>query len=143
MTRGERNQQLARELGASFVGRASEPPPLALDSAIVFAPAGELVPPALQALRRGGTLAIAGIYLSDVPALNYERELFYERTLHSVTANTRADGRDFLAFAAEHRLTVETTGYPLAAADRALADFAGGRVNGAAVLVPDLVASQS
>ena len=104
---------------------------------MLFAPVGDLVPVALRALDRGGTLAVAGIHLSDIPVLNYERELFYERTVRSVTANTRADGREFLEFAGRHRLRVTVTPYPLAAADRALADLAGDRVNGAAVLVPD------
>ena len=110
-------------------------PPEPLDAAIIFAPVGELVPVALRALDRGGILAVAGIHLSDVPTLNYERELFYERELRSVTANTRDDGRDFLALAGRHHLDVTTTPYPLAAADRALSDLAADRVNGAAVLI--------
>jgi propanol-preferring alcohol dehydrogenase len=94
------------------------------------------VPVALRALDRGGVLAIAGIHLSDVPALNYESELFYEREVRSVTANTRADGREFLTLAGRHHLAVTTTPYPLGAADRALADLAADRVDGAAVLIP-------
>jgi propanol-preferring alcohol dehydrogenase len=136
LTRGESARELARELGAASVGGPADAPPEPLDAAILFAPAGELVLPALAALDRGGTLAIAGIHLSDVPALNYQRHLFYERQVRSVTSNTREDGRDFLAFAAEHRLRVRTTGYPLGEADRALADLAGGQVRGAAVLLP-------
>ncbi|MGC9669717.1 zinc-binding alcohol dehydrogenase family protein [Planosporangium sp. 12N6] len=136
LTRSGAHQELALELGATSVGDATDEPPERLDSAILFAPAGDLVPTALAALDRGGTLAIAGIHLTDVPPLHYERHLFYERNLRSVTANTRDDGRDFLAFAAEHRLRVRTTGYPLDAADRALADLAADRVNGAAVLIP-------
>ena len=89
---------------------------------------------ALRALDRGGTLAIAGIHLTDVPTLDYQRHLFQERTLRSVTANTRADGRDFLAFAAEHRLDVSTVPYPFEEADRALADLAADKITGAAVL---------
>ena len=89
---------------------------------------------ALAALDRGGTLVIAGIHLSDVPTLDYQRHLFQERTLTSVTANTRADGREFLAFAARHRLEVQAVRYPFEHADRALADLAGDRVTGAAVL---------
>jgi propanol-preferring alcohol dehydrogenase len=135
-TRSGAAQQLALQLGAASAGPATQTPPEPLDAAILFAPAGELVPVALRALDRGGTLAIAGIYLSDIPALNYERELFYERTVRSVTANTRADGRDFLAFAGRHRLRVEVTRYPLSVADRALSDLAADRVTGAAVLVP-------
>jgi len=136
MTRGEDAQRLARSLGASFVGGAAEPPPEPLDAAILFAPVGDLVPTALAALDRGGTLAVAGIYLTDIPPLNYQRHLFQERQLRSVTANTRQDAREFLAFAAAHKLSVTTHPYPLDAADRALADLKGGRFDGAAVLVP-------
>jgi propanol-preferring alcohol dehydrogenase len=92
------------------------------------------VPVALQALDRGGILAVAGIHLTDIPALNYERDIFYERELRSVTANTRADGNDFLRLAGRHRLAVTTTPYPLSAAATALTDLAADRVNGAAVL---------
>lgn len=136
LTRSPAARELALELGASSVGDAADRPPEPLDSAILFAPAGELVPTALAALDRGGTLAIAGIHLSDVPVLDYQRHLFYERSVRSVTANTRADGRAFLDFVGEHRVEVTTTRYPLDAADRALADLAGDRVKGAAVLVP-------
>ncbi|HYN74874.1 MAG TPA: zinc-dependent alcohol dehydrogenase family protein, partial [Candidatus Limnocylindria bacterium] len=97
LTRGERNRQLARELGVSSVGGAADTPPEPLDSAILFAPSGDLVPVALEALDRGGTLAIAGIWLSAIPVLDYQRDLFQERTVRSVTANTRADGEQFLA----------------------------------------------
>jgi propanol-preferring alcohol dehydrogenase len=136
LTRSEAAQELALELGATSVGGARDEPPERLDSAILFAPVGDLVPVALTALDRGGTLAIAGIHLTDVPPLHYERHLYYERNLRSVTANTRDDGQDFLAFANEHRLRVQVTRYPLDHADRALADLAAGRVNGAAVLIP-------
>ncbi|WP_199432380.1 zinc-binding alcohol dehydrogenase family protein [Qaidamihabitans albus] len=136
MTRSERAAELARELGAASAQGAADPPPEPLDAAILFAPVGELVPPALAALDGGGTLAIAGIHLSDIPPLNYGRHLFQERQLRSVTANTREDARQFLGFAARHRLRVSTTSYPLDAADRALADLAADGVNGAAVLVP-------
>jgi propanol-preferring alcohol dehydrogenase len=135
-TRAPAARQLALELGAASAGGAYDPPPEPLDAAILFAPVGDLVPVALAALDRGGTLAIAGIHLSDIPVLNYQRHLFQERTLRSVTANTRADGRELLAHAATHRLRVAVTPYPLEAADRALADLAADRVNGAAVLVP-------
>ncbi|MEV0029929.1 zinc-binding alcohol dehydrogenase family protein [Nocardia sp. NPDC050793] len=136
MTRDPAARELARELGATSVQGAADPPPAPLDSAILFAPVGELVPPALAALDRGGVLAIAGIHLSDVPALNYQRHLFQEREIRSVTANTRADAREFLALAEKHRITVTTRGYSLDRADRALADLAHGRFTGAAVLVP-------
>lgn len=134
MTRGEQAQRLALELGVASVTGARDTPPEPLDSAIIFAPAGDLVPLALRALDRGGILAIAGIHLSDVPVLNYERELFYEREIRSVTANTRADGEAFLRFAGEHRLEVRTHEYPLERAQRALADLEAGRFDGAAVL---------
>ncbi len=135
LTRSEQARELARKLGAASVGGPDDVPPEPLDSAILFAPAGGLVPVALAALDRGGTLAVAGIHLSDIPALNYQRHLFQERTLRSVTANTRADGRAFLKLAARHRPHVTTTPYRLADAGRALADLAADRIEGAAVLL--------
>jgi propanol-preferring alcohol dehydrogenase len=135
MTRGEKAKELASALGAASVQGASDRPPVALDSAILFAPVGDLVLPAMEALDRGGTLAIAGIHLSDIPAMNYQRHLFQERQLRSVASNTRADAREFLAFAGRHRLEVTTPQYPLGRADDALADLAAGRVSGAAVLM--------
>lgn len=134
MTRGERARELASALGASSVQGSADMPPEPLDAAILFAPVGDLVLPALAALDRGGVLAIAGIHLSDIPVLNYQRHLFQEREIRSVTANTRADSRDFLAFAGEHRMTVSTPEYGLDRADEALADLAAGRIAGAAVL---------
>ncbi|MGW0025785.1 zinc-binding alcohol dehydrogenase family protein [Rhodococcus sp. NPDC003383] len=136
MTRGDDAQRLALDLGASSAQGAYDTPPEPLDSAILFAPAGELVPTALEALDAGGTLALAGIHLTDVPTLNYQRHLFRERTVRSVTANTRRDAHEFLTFAGEHRLHVTTTRYPLDGADRALEDLSEGRFAGAAVLVP-------
>jgi propanol-preferring alcohol dehydrogenase len=136
LTRGEQARRLALELGAASVGDADGMPPEPLDAAIMFAPVGELVLPALAALDRGGTLSIAGIHLSDIPPLNYEKHLFQERQLRSVTSNTRADAREFLAFAAEHKLAVTVHPYPLEAADRALQDLKAGRFDGAAVLIP-------
>ena len=135
LTRSEAARRHALDLGAHSAGPADGAPPEPLDSAILFAPAGELVLPALAALDRGGTLAIAGIHLSDVPPLDYERHLFQERQVRSVTANTRADGEELLGLAARLPLRISTTPYPLDAADRALADLAGDRVTGAAVLV--------
>ena len=108
-----------------------------LDAAILFAPAGDIVPIALAALDRGGTLAIAGIHLSDIPALHYADHLFQERQVRSVTANTRRDGEDFLALAARASLHVQTTTYELGRAQEALADLAHDRVDGAAVLRVD------
>jgi propanol-preferring alcohol dehydrogenase len=132
VTRSAAARELAVELGAASAGAL---PPEPLDSAILFAPAGELVLPALEALDRGGTLAVAGIHLTDIPSLNYERHLFQERTLRSVTANTRADGRAYLDLALRHPPHVTTMPYPFAAADRALRDLKNGQVNGAAVLM--------
>jgi propanol-preferring alcohol dehydrogenase len=134
MTRGERARRLALALGAASAAGAYDAPPEPLDGAILFAPVGDLVPVALRALDRGGILSVAGIHLSDVPALNYERELFYEREIRSVTANTRADGEAFLRFAADHRLQVTTHEYPFASAQLALQDLKAGRFDGAAVL---------
>ena len=125
----------ARSSAPTSVGAADAAPPEPLDSAILFAPVGTLVPPALAALDRGGTLAIAGIHLSDIPVLNYQGHLFEERTLQSVTANTRQDGEEFLAEAARIRLRVAATPYPMDRADAALRDLGADRVNGAAVLV--------
>ncbi|GAA0709278.1 zinc-dependent alcohol dehydrogenase family protein [Dactylosporangium roseum] len=135
LTRSKAAQRLALDLGAASAGDAAAAPPEPLDAAILFAPVGDLAPVALKALDRGGTLAVAGIHLTDIPVLRYEDDLFYERTLRSVTANTREDGRDFLAVAQEHPLRVSATPYPLTRADQALADLAADRVNGAAVLV--------
>jgi alcohol dehydrogenase, propanol-preferring len=134
LTRGEGNQKLATELGVDSVGGATDIPPERLDGAILFAPVGDLVPVALRALDRGGTLAIAGIYLSDVPRINYADELFQERQLRSVTANTRRDGAEFLALAARFGIRPTTVAYPMASAPTALADLAHGRFSGAAVL---------
>jgi alcohol dehydrogenase, propanol-preferring len=136
LTRSPQARKLALTLGATSVGGAGDSPPQPVDSAILFAPAGELVPSALAALDRGGTLAVAGIHLTDIPVLNYQQHLFQERQVRSVTANTRQDGRDFLGFAATHRLHVVTTHYSLDHADMALADLAADRVHGAAVLIP-------
>jgi len=133
-TRAPAARELALELGASWAGDSFDASPEQLDSAIVFAPAGELVPAALERLDRGGTLAIAGIHLTDVPPLDYQRHLFQERQLRSVTANTRADGTEFLRLAGRLPLTVATRPYPFTEADRALSDLAADRVNGAAVL---------
>jgi alcohol dehydrogenase, propanol-preferring len=134
MTRGEKGRQLAREIGVDFVGESRQMPPVPLDASIIFAPAGELVPSALRALDRGGTLALAGIHLSDIPVIHYAEELFQERQVRSVTANTRQDGEEFLRVAARIPLRPTTMTYPLEQADGALADLAGDRVTGAAVL---------
>ncbi len=137
LTRGEASQRLARELGAASVGGAYDSPPEPLDSAILFAPVGDLVPVAMRALDRGGVLAVAGIHLTDTPPLNYEHELFYEKELRSVTSNTRHDGREFLELALRDHVRATTHVYPMAQAQQALQDLKAGVFDGAAVLVND------
>lgn len=134
MTRSPAARELALRLGAASAGDTFDKPPEPLDAAIVFAPAGEIVPAALEALDRGGTLALAGIHLTDIPPLRYADHLFQERQVRSVTANTRKDGEEFLAIAASIPIRVETVPYPLEQADKALRDLAHDRVTGAAVL---------
>lgn len=134
MSRGGEHQALAREMGAAWVGGSFEAPPEPLDAAILFAPAGELVLPALEALDRGGTLAVAGIHLSPIPELDYARHLFQERELRSVTANTREDGRELLRLAEAVPLRTHTVPYPLERANDALRDLKEDRIRGAAVL---------
>jgi propanol-preferring alcohol dehydrogenase len=135
MTRDAQHQALARQLGAAWAGAADAKPPEPLDSAVLFAPVGHLVLPALEALEHGGTLALAGIYLSDVPTLNYERHLFHEKTLRSVTANTRADGEELLRIAAEIPIRPQTTSFPLHEANRALQQLKHDGIQGSGVLV--------
>jgi propanol-preferring alcohol dehydrogenase len=134
MTRDEKHQRLARQLGAAWAGSAEAQPPEPLDSAVLFAPVGELVLPALEALDRGGTLAVAGIHLTDIPPLNYERHLFYEKNLTSVTANTRKDGEELLRLAAEVPLKPQTTRFALADANRALQLLKHDGISGSGVL---------
>jgi propanol-preferring alcohol dehydrogenase len=134
LTRDRSARDLALELGAASAGPADGVPPVPLDAAVLFAPVGDLVPVALAALEQGATLAVAGIHLTDIPALDYQRHLFRERTLTSVTANTRADGEELLRMAAALGVRARVTTYPFDAADRALDDLATGAVTGAAVL---------
>lgn len=140
LTRDPAARRLALDLGAASARGAYDEPPEPLDSAILFAPVGDLVPVALRALDRGGILSVAGIHLSDTPPLRYESDLFYEKELRSVTSNTRRDGRDFLALAARHGVRATTHAYPLSEAQRALRDLKAGRFDGAAVLVNDFPA---
>ena len=135
LTRSAAARALALELGCASAGAATDAPPEPLDAAILFAPVGELVPVALAALDRGATLAVAGIHLSDIPPLDYQRHLFQERRLVSVTANTRADGAELLELAVSIPLRPHVVTYPFDDADRALADLAGDRVDGVAVLM--------
>lgn len=134
-TRAAAARELARGLGAASVGDSFDPIDEPLDGAVLFAPVGDLVPVALAALDRGAALSIAGIYLSDIPTLNYERYLFQERSVRSVTANTRADGEEFLRIAAQIPLRITTAPYALSEAPQALRDLAADRVDGAAVLI--------
>lgn len=136
MTRSAAACELALELGAASAVGAADPPPEPLDAAILFAPVGDLVPPALRALDRGGICVLAGIHLTDVPSLVYERELFYEKQVRSVTANTRADGEEFLRLAGTLGIVPRTHTRPLAEAADTLTDLAADRYEGAAVLVP-------
>jgi propanol-preferring alcohol dehydrogenase len=133
-TRSEPARRLALELGCATAGGAYDAPPEPLDAAVLFAPVGDLVPVAMRALDRGGTLSIAGIHLTDIERLVYADDLFQEKTLTSTTANTRRDGEELLALAPRIPLRVETVVYQFADAARALADLAHDRVTGAAVL---------
>ncbi|MCO6430559.1 MAG: zinc-dependent alcohol dehydrogenase family protein [Deltaproteobacteria bacterium] len=135
-TRGEKHRRFARELGAVWVGEAGDLPPEPVDSAIVFAPAGELVPPALRALKKGGTAALAGIHMSDIPALNYEQCLFHEKNLCSVESNTRQDGRELLEIAAAIPIRPSVTTFPLGEANQVLERLKRDGFDGTAVLVP-------
>ncbi|MFW6158608.1 MAG: zinc-dependent alcohol dehydrogenase family protein [Planctomycetota bacterium] len=135
VTRGEGHRRLAREMGAAWVGDDADDMPVKVDSAIIFAPAGELVPPALAHLEKGGTLSLAGIYMTPIPELDYETYVFYERDIHSTTANTREDGRNLLREAAEIPIRPHVTTYRLDEANRALNDLKADRINGTGVLV--------
>jgi alcohol dehydrogenase, propanol-preferring len=136
-TREPGHRALALSLGAAWAGDLREPMPHRTEGTILFAPAGELVPVALRNLARGGTLALAGIYMTPVPALDYEADLFYERGIRSVTANTRADGRDFLAEAARVAVRLSTTEFPLEVANQALELLKAGAISGSGVLLTD------
>jgi alcohol dehydrogenase, propanol-preferring len=132
-TRDERHQKLAMELGAEWAGGTLEEPPVKLDAAIVFAPAGEIIPAALKALKKGGTLALAGIHMSPTPPIDYNL-LYHERVIRSVANNTRQDGEDFLRIAAEIPIHTKIEVYPLSDANRALDDLKNDAIRGSAVL---------
>ena len=134
LTRSARARRLALELGAASARDVAEAPPEPLDAAVTFAPDGGLVPVALRALDRGATLAVAGIHLSPIPALDYAEHLFEERTLTSVTANTRRDGEEFLTLAARIPVRITTVPFSFEDADAALRSLAHGGVTGVAVL---------
>ena len=132
--RGDREgQEFARNLGASWAGNSEELPPEPLDAAIIFAPVGALVPAALKAVRKGGTVVCAGIHMSDIPGFPY-KDLWEERVIRSVANLTRQDGTDFLALAPRIPIQTEITVYPLENANEALADLRNGNLNGSAVL---------
>jgi propanol-preferring alcohol dehydrogenase len=134
-TREPSHRELARAMGAAWAGEAGDRMPVPVDGAIIFAPAGELVPVALRSLARGGTLALAGIYMTTIPSLDYERDLFQERRITSVSANTRTDGRELLAEAARIPIRPVVTTFPMDDANRALLDLKRGAFAGSGVLV--------
>jgi propanol-preferring alcohol dehydrogenase len=134
LTRSDDARRLALELGCASARDAYDAPPEPLDAAVLFAPVGDLVPVAMRALDRGGVLSVAGIHLTEIPAMSYADALFEERSVTSTTANTRRDGEELLALAPRIPLRVETTAYALEQADDALRDLAHDRVTGAAVL---------
>jgi len=132
-TRDERHRELALELGAAWAGGTTDEPPARLDGAIIFAPAGEIVPAALRALKKGGTLVLGGIHMSTIPPLEYSL-LYQERVVRSVANNTREDGRDFLRVAAEIPIRTHVELFPLSDANRALNALKHDAIRGAAVL---------
>lgn len=133
-TRSREHQRLALEMGAAWTGSAEQVPPEKPDSSIIFAPAGEIVPLALKALNKGGTLALAGIYMTPVPQLDYTEHLYYEKTLRSVANSTRNDGEELLKLAEEIPIRTRISVFPLKDANRALQSLKGGKINGAGVL---------
>jgi alcohol dehydrogenase, propanol-preferring len=132
----EAAKAFALRMGAAWAGDSDKTPPEPLDAAILFAPAGELVPAALRAIRPGGTVVCGGIHMSDIPSFPYEI-LWHERSIKSVANLTRADAEEFLAFCATTKIRTTTVRYPLAQANRALSDLRDGRLTGAAVLIPE------
>lgn len=133
-TRGEKHQELALTLGATWAGPRAEDIPVLADSAIIFAPAGHLVPQALARLRKGGTLALGGIVMTPIPEMDYEKHLFHEKNLHSVTANTRQDGMELLQAASEIPIRPQVRVFPLADANEALLLLKQGMIEGSGVL---------
>lgn len=133
-SRSKEHQKLGEDLGAVWTGKSSKMPPEKLDSAIIFAPVGEIVLDALKALDKGGALALAGIYMSPIPQMDYTEHLYYERTLRSVTASTRKDGEELFQIAAEIPIQTKTASFPLEEANKALRLLKQGKINGAGVL---------
>lgn len=132
-TRGEKHQELAKKLGARWTGDALAVPPVKLDAGIIFAPAGEIVPAALKALKKGGVLVLGGIHMTPIPQFDYDL-LYQERVIRSVANNTRDDGNDFLRIAVEIPIRTQVKAYPLHEANVALNDLKADRINGSAVL---------
>jgi len=132
-TRGAKHQKLALQLGAARAGESTAEPPAKLDAAIIFAPAGELVPAALKSLKKGGVLVLGGIHMSPIPSFDYNL-IYQERVIRSVANNTRRDGEDFLRIAADIPIHSQVNMFPLREANRALNDLKSDRINGAAVL---------
>jgi propanol-preferring alcohol dehydrogenase len=135
-TRDERHQNLARELGAAWAGSGTAASPEQLDAAILFAPAGELVPAALANLKKGGTVVLGGIHMTPIPSMRYEL-LYHERVLRSVANNTRQDGQDFLELAAKIPIKTQVRAFPLESANAALNSLKNDAIQGAAVLTVD------
>jgi alcohol dehydrogenase, propanol-preferring len=135
-TRGESHRKLAHSLGANWVGTENEKPPVELDSAVTFAPSGDVVIAALSSLRKGGVVSINAIHLDRIPEFDYDRLLWGERQIRSVTNMTRADARDFLQLAAETKLKPQVTSFPLAKANEALQAVKHDSIDGAAVILP-------
>lgn len=134
-TRSKRHRELALEMGAAWAGSGAEEMPAPPDSAIIFAPAGHLVPEALSRLRKGGTLALAGIYMTAIPEMDYEKHLFYEKNVHSVTANTRRDGIELLRLAQEIPIQPQVTVFPIREANEALLKLKHDTIQGSGVLL--------
>jgi propanol-preferring alcohol dehydrogenase len=133
VTRDPRHRQLALDLGAVWAGGSDQNPPAPLDAALIFAPAGELVVAALRVLKRGGTVALGGIHMSPIPAIDYAL-LYHERVIRSVANNTRRDGEDFLRIAAEIPIHTEVREFGLDEANAALNALKNDAIRGAAVL---------
>jgi propanol-preferring alcohol dehydrogenase len=133
-TRSRKHRQHAESLGAAWTGTSKDKAPKKLDSAIIFAPAGELVPDALEALEKGGTLALAGIYMTPIPEMDYAKHLYHERTVRSVANATRRDGEELLQLAAEIPIQTTTTAFPLKEANKALQLLKSSKIDGAGVL---------
>jgi alcohol dehydrogenase, propanol-preferring len=134
VTRGIEHQELARRLGAAWAGETIDGMPGNVDSAIIFAPAGDLVPFALSRIEKGGTLAVAGIYMSPIPSLDYTKHLFFERDLRSVTSNTRQDGEELLLEAVRVPIRPEVRTYAFEQVNEALQDLKNDRINGTGLI---------